>query len=76
MSLRTSCANGHGRFKAADVDGLSALYEDDTAHHPVLTDPLHGLESTATLFRTGFARATMVCEAEPILEDGGWAVPE
>lgn len=32
------------RFKAADVDGLSALYEDDTAHHPVLTDPLHGLE--------------------------------
>ena len=27
-----------------------------------------------SLFRTECARATMVCEVEPILEDGEWAV--
>ena len=62
------------RFNAADVDGLSALYADDAINHQVVTDPLHGRDAIASLFRTEFARATMVCEVERILEDGEWAV--
>ena len=64
------------RFNAADVDGLSALYAVDAINHQVVTNPLHGREAIANLFRTEFARATMVCEVEQILEDGEWAVME
>ena len=64
------------RFNAADVDGLSALYADDAINHQVVTDPLHGRDAIASLFRTEFGRATMACEVERILEDGEWAVME
>ena len=64
------------RFNTADVDGLAALYAVDAINHQVVTDPLHGREAIANLFRTEFARATMVCEVEQILEDGEWAVME
>nr|WP_298127601.1 nuclear transport factor 2 family protein [uncultured Pseudoxanthomonas sp.] len=64
------------RFNAADVDGLVALYAEDAVNHQVVADPLHGREAIASLFRTEFARATMVCEVEQILEDGQWAVLE
>ncbi|WP_342394224.1 nuclear transport factor 2 family protein [Pseudoxanthomonas mexicana] len=37
---------------------------------------MHGREAIATLFRTEFARATMVCEVEQILEYGEWAAME
>ncbi|HMM25819.1 MAG TPA: nuclear transport factor 2 family protein, partial [Pseudoxanthomonas mexicana] len=55
------------RFNAADVDGLAALYAVDAINHQVVTDLLRGREAIAALFRTEFARATMVCEVEQIL---------
>lgn len=63
-------------FNAADVDGLAALYAEDAVNHQVVADPLRGREAIASLFRTEFARATMVCEVEQILEDGEWAILE
>jgi len=63
-------------FNTADVDGLAALYAEDAINHQVVTDPLHGRAAIAALFRTEFARATMVCEVEQILQDGEWAVME
>ena len=62
------------RFNAADVGGLAALYAVDAINHQVVTDPLHGRDAIASLFRTEFARATVACEMERILEDGEWAV--
>lgn len=64
------------RFNAADVEGLAALYAEDCVNHQVVTEPLYGREAIASLFRREFARATMVCEVEQILEDGEWAVME
>lgn len=64
------------RFNAADVDGLAALYAVDAINHQVVTDLLRGREAIAALFRTEFARATMVCEVEQILQDREWAVME
>ena len=64
------------RFNAADVDGLAALYAVDAINHQVVTDPLHGREAIASMFRTEFGRATMVCEVEHLFEDGEWAILE
>ena len=64
------------RFNAADVEGLAALYAEDAVNHQVVTEPLHGRAAITSLFRTEFARATMVCEVEQILQDGEWAVLE
>jgi len=63
-------------FNAADVDGLVALYAEDAVNHQVVADPLRGREAIGSLFCTEFARATMVCEVEQILEDGEWAILE
>lgn len=64
------------RFNAADVEGLAALYAQDAVNHQVVTDPLRGREAIASMFRTEFARATMVCLVEQLLADGDWAILE
>ena len=64
------------RFNAADVDGLAALYAEDAVNHQVVTDPLHGREAIAAMFRIEFGRATMVCILENLFEDGEWAILE
>lgn len=64
------------RFNAADIDGLAALYAEDAVNHQVVTEPLHGRGAIRRLFETEFARATMTCEIEQLLESGDWAILE
>jgi len=64
------------RFNAADIEGLASLYAEDAITHPVVLDPLNGRAAIKKMFETEFGRATMVCEAENIFEDGDWAILE
>lgn len=64
------------RFNAGDIEGLAALYAPDAVNHQVVMEPLVGREAIRRMFETEFARATMVCVEENLLEDGDWAVLE
>lgn len=64
------------RFNAGDVDGLAALYAEDAINHQVVTEPLLGRTAIRQMFALEFARATMVCVAENLFQDGDWAILE
>ena len=63
-------------FNRADVAGLGALYADDAVNHQVVTEPVAGRAAIEAMFRREFARASMVCIAENLFEDGDWAILE
>lgn len=64
------------RFNAGDLAGLMALYAPSAVNHQVVMEPLRGREAIREMFRIEFARATMVCIEENLLESGDWAILE
>lgn len=64
------------RFNARDAAGLAELYAPQAVNHQVVMEPLVGREAIRAMFATEFARASMICVEENLLEDGDWAVLE
>lgn len=63
-------------FNEADIGALMNLYHEGATNHQVAYQPLHGRGAIEGLFRTEFARATMVCQVENLFQDGEWAILE
>ena len=63
-------------FNRADVEALTALYHENAVNHQVAYTPLEGSKAIRTMFEREFARATMACQIENLLEDGEWAILE
>jgi limonene-1,2-epoxide hydrolase len=63
-------------FNRADVDALTALYEEDAVNHQVAESPVQGRAAIGEMFRRGFAATTMVCIVENLFQDGEWAILE
>lgn len=64
------------RFNAGDIQGLSRLYSEDAVNHQVISEPVRGRAAILAMFETEFARATMVCVEENLLESADWAILE
>ena len=63
-------------FNRADADALAAFYADDATNHQVAEAPVVGRAAIREMFAREFARSTMVCVVEQILQDGEWAILE
>lgn len=63
-------------FNRADVDGITALYEDNAINHQVANPPVEGKVAIRAMFEAEFAAAEMVCIPENLFEDGQWAILE
>lgn len=57
-----------GRFNAADLDGLAALYAENAVNHQVVADPVSGRPAIRAMFAREFAKADMTCIVEAIHE--------
>jgi len=63
-------------FNRADVDALTALYEEDAVNHQVAESAVHGRIAIGEMLRKAFAAAKMVCIIENLFQDGEWAILE
>jgi hypothetical protein len=63
-------------FNRGDADALAEFYSEDAVNHQVAEAPVQGRAAIREMFAAGFQSAKMVCIAENIFEDGGWAILE
>lgn len=63
-------------FNRADVETLSALYEDDAVNHQVVREPVRGRAAIRRMFEREFGEAEMTCIVENLFADGEWAILE
>ena len=63
-------------FNRADVEALTALYEEQAVNHQVAESPVEGRDSIKEMLKKGFAAAKMVCIIENLFQDGEWAILE
>lgn len=63
-------------FNRADVDALTAFYDEDAINHQVAESPVQGRENIRCMFASAFAAAKMHCIVENIFEEGQWAILE
>jgi limonene-1,2-epoxide hydrolase len=63
-------------FNSADAATLAALYHAEAINHQVNQSPVEGRAAIRQMFEKEFARASMVCIVEQVLEDGEWAILE
>jgi limonene-1,2-epoxide hydrolase len=63
-------------FNRADVDALTAMYDENATNHQVAEDPVHGRDAIRAMFSAGFAAAEMRCIPENLFQDGEWAILE
>jgi hypothetical protein len=63
-------------FNRADIEGISALYEDNATNHQVANEPVIGKCAIRKMFADEFAQAEMTCIPVNIFQDGDWAILE
>jgi limonene-1,2-epoxide hydrolase len=62
-------------FNAADIDGLSNMYDENAVNEQaVLAEPLRGRAAIRELLEKDFSRANMVCIEERVYECGDTAI--
>lgn len=63
-------------FNAADIETITALYDENAIKHQVANEPVEGKAAIRQMFESEFAAAEMTCIVENIFEDGQWAILE
>ena len=63
-------------FNNADVEAISALYDDNAINHQVANSPVQGIQAIKEMFQNDFDSTEMMCIVENIFEDGDWAILE
>ena len=63
-------------FNHADVEKISALYEENAVNHQVANTPVFGRAAIKEMFAQEFSSAAMTCIVENIFQDGEWAILE
>jgi hypothetical protein len=63
-------------FNHADLESISALYDDNAINHQVANEPVFGKNAIKQMFADEFSRAEMTCIPESIFQDGEWAILE
>ena len=63
-------------FNNADIEKISALYDENAVNHQVANDPVTGRTAIKQMFENEFNQAEMTCIVENIFEDGEWAILE
>ena len=63
-------------FNNADIEKISALYDENAVNHQVANDPVTGRAAIRKMFENEFNLAEMTCIVENNFEDGEWAILE
>jgi len=64
-------------FNNADSQGLAQLYSENAINDQVVFDtPVRGRDAIRQMFQGEFARATMICKPENLLQSGDWVILE
>ena len=63
-------------FNNADIEKISALYDENAVNHQVANAPVTGRAAIREMFENEFNQTEMTCIIENIFEDGEWAILE